>query len=55
MDTHLLSPRKIYCVHGKPSTGCCKVLETEIIEICNKDVDLTNHTKENLDAADLSS
>lgn len=55
MDANLLSPRRIYCVHGKPSSGCCKVLEGELIEIGHTDLDITNLAKENLDATNLRS
>lgn len=51
---HTNSPRKIYCVHGKPSSGCCKVLEGQVIEIKGEEIDLTSHTKENQDATNLS-
>jgi len=49
------SPRlMIYCVHGKPSAGCCTVLEGEIINLeSTKDVDLSSHTKENFDTTNL--
>lgn len=47
------SPRRIYCVHGKPSSGCCKVLEGEIIDMEDKDVDIASHTKENFDTTNL--
>ncbi|CAH1153464.1 unnamed protein product [Phaedon cochleariae] len=52
----IFSPRRvIYCVHGKPSAGCCKVLEGEIIvNIDGGDDDLmSTHTKENINASEL--
>jgi len=48
------SPRRvIYCVHGKPSDGCCRVLEGEIIDIEHHSENLTNITKENSNTTDL--
>nr|XP_023026793.1 uncharacterized protein LOC111514780 [Leptinotarsa decemlineata] len=45
--------RVIYCVHGKPSAGCCKVSEGEIVNIEPNDDNITNHTKENMDTTEL--
>ncbi|KAL1492955.1 hypothetical protein ABEB36_011112 [Hypothenemus hampei] len=48
------SPRRvIYCVHGKPSDGCCRVLEGEVIDIDNEHEDFASITKENSDTTDL--
>lgn len=48
------TPKKvIFCVHGKPSSGCCKVLEGEVIDIDNQSVDMTR-AKENIDTTNMS-
>lgn len=44
--------RIVYCVHGKPSAGCCTVLEGEVIDIGTDDFLSTPH-KENSDATNL--
>ncbi|XP_022914999.1 proton-coupled zinc antiporter SLC30A2-like [Onthophagus taurus] len=44
------SRKVIYCVHGKPSTGCCKVLEGEVIDIDNSNVSIASNARENQDA-----
>ncbi|RZC37549.1 Cation efflux domain containing protein [Asbolus verrucosus] len=47
------TPKKvIYCVHGKPSAGCCKVLQSEVIDIQPDDY-VNPPTKENQDATEL--
>jgi zinc transporter 2 len=47
------TPKKvIYCVHGKPSAGCCTVLESEVIDIQAGDY-VSTPTRENQDASDL--
>jgi hypothetical protein len=43
----------IYCVHGKPSAGCCTVLESEVIDIQAGDY-VSTPTRENQDASDFS-
>lgn len=46
--------RVIYCVHGKPSAGCCKVLEGQVIDIEPiKELNRASNVKENRDAAKL--
>lgn len=46
--------RVIYCVHGKPSAGCCKVLEGQVIDIEPvKELDIASNVKENTQAAKL--
>ncbi|XP_050314020.1 zinc transporter 2-like [Anthonomus grandis grandis] len=48
------SPRRIiYCVHGKPSDGCCKVLEGEVIDVEQPAEELNTITRENTDTTDL--
>lgn len=48
------SPRKvIYCVHGKPSDGCCKVLEGEIIDVEPNTDNIVSITRENSNTTDL--
>ncbi|KAF7281923.1 solute carrier family 30 member 3 isoform X3 [Rhynchophorus ferrugineus] len=48
------SPRKvIYCVHGKPSDGCCKVLEGEIIDVEPNTENIVSITRENTNTSDL--
>ncbi|GJQ66834.1 putative UDP-glucose:glycoprotein Glucosyltransferase [Trypoxylus dichotomus] len=42
------SKKVIFCVHGKPSSGCCKVLQGEVIDIENQTGDITAHAKENI-------
>ncbi|KAG5877578.1 hypothetical protein JTB14_003729 [Gonioctena quinquepunctata] len=50
----VFSPRRvIYCVHGKPSAGCCRVLEGEIVNIEPGDDNISTHTRENTDTAEL--
>lgn len=50
------SPRRvIYCVHGKPSAGCCRVLEGEITDPHDEVIDISSHAKENSDTTRLSS
>ncbi|KAJ8930862.1 hypothetical protein NQ314_016281 [Rhamnusium bicolor] len=50
----VLSPRRvIYCVHGRPSAGCCTVLEGELININPDNDDITTHAKENTDTTEL--
>lgn len=50
----ITTPRKvIYCVHGKPSDGCCKVMEGEVINMENDTEDITSITKENSDTTEL--
>lgn len=50
----IMSPRRvIYCVHGKPSDGCCKVLEGEVIDLEPRTEDFATITKENIDTTDL--
>ncbi|KAF5283402.1 hypothetical protein FQA39_LY04778 [Lamprigera yunnana] len=44
--------RVIYCVHGRPSAGCCTVLEGELLDIENN-IDITSHAKENFDTTSL--
>ncbi|KAJ3639687.1 hypothetical protein Zmor_003031 [Zophobas morio] len=47
------TPKKvIYCVHGKPSAGCCKVLQSEVVDIQPGDY-VNTPTKENQDATEL--
>lgn len=46
----------IYCVHGKPSAGCCKVLEAEVVDVEGRSLDqdvLRTPTRENADTTDL--
>ncbi|CAH1103057.1 unnamed protein product [Psylliodes chrysocephalus] len=51
MDNSVSSSRGIvYCVHGKPSAGCCTVLEGELLEM---EGESTINTKENVDTANL--
>ncbi|KAJ8984507.1 hypothetical protein NQ317_010978 [Molorchus minor] len=45
--------RVIYCVHGKPSAGCCKVLEGEVIDFTLDDDTISTHAKENTDTTEL--
>lgn len=46
--------RVIYCVHGKPSAGCCTVLEGQIIDVEPiKELNIASNIKENTDAAKL--
>ncbi|KAF2884036.1 hypothetical protein ILUMI_22154 [Ignelater luminosus] len=48
------SPKRvIYCVHGKPSAGCCTVLEGEVLDMEVGEVDISSHTKENSDTTNL--
>lgn len=48
------SPRRvIYCVHGKPSDGCCKVLEGEVIDVEPQPENIKNIAKENTNTTDL--
>lgn len=50
----VISPRRvIYCVHGKPSAGCCKVLEGEVIDISHEEDRISRHTRESITATDL--
>lgn len=50
----ITTPRKvIYCVHGKPSDGCCKVMEGEVINMENDTEDIASITKENSDTTEL--
>lgn len=50
----ITTPRKvIYCVHGKPSDGCCKVMEGEVINMENDPADIASITKENSDTTEL--
>lgn len=44
----------IFCVHGKPSSGCCKVLQGEVIDVENQSDDITIHAKENVNTTNLS-
>lgn len=54
-QTSLSIPKKvIFCVHGKPSSGCCTVLESEVLDIENKSVDITKLAKENIDTTNMS-
>lgn len=46
--------RVIYCVHGKPRAGCCKVLEGEVIDVDSAELDITKHAKENSDTTNMS-
>lgn len=46
--------RVIYCVHGKPSAGCCRVLESEVLDIENINANIASNTKENSDTTRLS-
>lgn len=46
------SRKVIYCVHGKPSAGCCKVLEQEVINL-PLEIDISANCKENPDASEL--
>lgn len=43
--------RVIYCVHGKPSAGCCRVLEGEILE--SGELNAISHARENSDTTNL--
>ncbi|KAK9723119.1 Cation efflux family [Popillia japonica] len=43
----------IFCVHGKPSSGCCKVLQGEVIDVENQSDDITIHAKENVNTTNL--
>ncbi|CAH0562561.1 unnamed protein product [Brassicogethes aeneus] len=48
------TPRRvIYCVHGTPSDGCCRVLEGEIIDMPNYEENYTSHTKVNTSTTEL--
>lgn len=47
------SRKVIYCVHGKPNDGCCKVLEGEIIDIVSDDDNISTVTKENVTTTEL--
>ncbi|XP_065166149.1 proton-coupled zinc antiporter SLC30A2-like isoform X2 [Atheta coriaria] len=50
------SPRLlIYCVHGKPREGCCKVSEGEIVDMEPRRSfeELSSHTKESIITTDL--
>lgn len=47
------SRKVIYCVHGKPSDGCCKVLEGEIVNIPTDEDNINNVAKENVTATEL--
>ncbi|XP_066259110.1 proton-coupled zinc antiporter SLC30A2 isoform X1 [Euwallacea similis] len=50
----ITSPKKvIYCVHGKPSDGCCTVMEGEVINIEAETDDIASITKENSDTTEL--
>lgn len=50
----ITSPRRvIYCVHGKPSDGCCRVLEGEVIDIEAETEDLKNIAKESSSTTEL--
>lgn len=52
--SNITSPRRvIYCVHGKPSDGCCKVLEGEVIDLEPRTEDFTNIAKENSNTTEL--
>lgn len=51
----LNSPRKvIYCVHGKPSAGCCTVLEGDYTDVADEIIEIATHAKENTDTTRLS-
>lgn len=43
----------IYCVHGKPNDGCCKVLEGEIIDILSDEDKISTVTRENIATTEL--
>ncbi|XP_019867422.1 zinc transporter 2-like [Aethina tumida] len=48
------TPRRvIYCVHGTPSAGCCKVLESEVLDMTTMDDDIASHAKENINTTEL--
>lgn len=47
------SRKVIYCVHGKPNDGCCRVLEGEIIDITTEDDNISTVTKENVTTTEL--
>lgn len=48
------SRQVIYCVHGKPKDGCCKVLEGEVIDIITSDEDtISTVAKENITTTEL--
>ncbi|ENN81139.1 zinc transporter 2 isoform X2 [Dendroctonus ponderosae] len=50
----LTSPRRvIYCVHGKPSEGCCRVLEGEVMDNEPQSNSITSLAKENVDTSEL--
>lgn len=52
----LTSPRRvIYCVHGKPSDGCCRVLESEVMDNESQNNDIASIAKENVDTSELGS
>nr|CAI5832153.1 unnamed protein product [Callosobruchus analis] len=46
-----ISKKVVYCVHGKPSAGCCRVLEGEIIDIPPNEEKI--NAKENADTTAL--
>ncbi|KAJ8923803.1 hypothetical protein NQ315_010385 [Exocentrus adspersus] len=53
-NNSVTSPKTvIYCVHGKASSGCCRVLEGEVIDILPDDDNISTHTKENFDTTAL--
>lgn len=45
----------IYCVHGNPSSGCCKVLQSEVLDLdTNVSVDtISSNAKENFHTTEL--
>lgn len=45
--------KMIYCVHGKPNDGCCKVLEGEVIDMGSDDDTIGTMTKENATTTEL--
>ncbi|XP_030748415.1 zinc transporter 2-like isoform X2 [Sitophilus oryzae] len=50
----IVSPKKmIYCVHGKPSDGCCRVLEGEVIDVEPITENISSFTRENSSTTDL--
>ncbi|CAH1121044.1 unnamed protein product [Ceutorhynchus assimilis] len=53
-SSSVASPRRvIYCVHGKPSDGCCKVLEGEVIDLEPQSDEIITIAKENTNTTDL--
>ncbi|XP_060516395.1 proton-coupled zinc antiporter SLC30A2 isoform X2 [Cylas formicarius] len=52
--TSITTPKRvIYCVHGKPSTGCCTVSEGEVVNVEPSDSNISNFAKENTDTTEL--